>query len=386
MPLPVARRRRRAGLPGGVSFEKAIGVLAEAGQRQGDGILWVNDQGRILVSNSALARLLGRGEQSLRGASLGELDPVYGGAGWAEQWDLVQRHGPLTYESTLTDADGTAIEVEMTQSGVLLGDQLLMSIVVRDITQRRRAEHQIIEAKRRLEEAVRLKNDFLVALSHQIRTPLNSVMGATSLLLEEVSDPELLGLVRIVMRGERQLLSSLGGIGEVTQIEMRLAEARLEPLALGPLVRQVTEDQRALAVERRLELEVVEEVADLVVTAAPTLVQEIVRRLVDNAVRFTEAGSVTVRLRRVQLPHRSQVEVVVEDTGAGMEPEFLLRVFRPLVQDPNQRPSLESRGLGLAVAQVYARVQGASLTVTSQKSVGSSFTLAFPDPRPAASA
>jgi len=274
----------------------------------------------------------------------------------------------------------------MTQSGVLLGDQLLMSMVVRGIAQRRRAEQQIIEAKRRLEEAVRLKNDFLVALSHQIRTPLNSVMGATSLLLEEVSDPELLGLVRIVMRGERQLLSSLGGIGEVTQIELRLAEARLEATPVGPAVRQVVEEQRALAVERRLQLEVVEELADLVVPAAPLLLQDIVRRLVDNAIRFTEAGGVTVRLRRVPLPHRSQVEVVVEDTGVGMEAEFLQRAFRPLVQDPNQRPSLESRGLGLAVAQVYARAQGATLTVTSQKGVGSKFILAFPDPRPVSGA
>jgi len=376
--VPVRRRRRRSGLPAGVNFAKVLTILEEVARGQGDGILWVDESGRIMISNPAVAKMLERSEGSLRGAHLGKLDPLFDGTSWDQHWDLVNRHGPLNYETCLRGEGERKVEVEMTLSPVVLGGQVMLSVVIRDIGQRRRAERQIISAKRALEEATRLKNEFMVALSHQIRTPLNSVMGATSLLLEEVADPELLGLVRIVMRGERQLLATLGGIGEVVQIEKSLADIRCGPVEVGPLVRQVIEDQRAAAAEHRLDVEVIESAPGLLAWASDALLLSILSRLVDNAVRYTEAGRVTIRIGAVAHGLGPRVEVAVADTGPGMDAEFVARLFQPLVQDTQRRLHYETHGLGLAVSHLLAKVQGGSLRAESTKGVGSTFTLSLP--------
>lgn len=382
-PIKVRRRRRRSGLPTGVTFAKVLTVLEEAARSQGDGVLWVDEKGLILVSNPAIGRMLNIPEARLKGEPLGKLDPLFSGDNWEQHWDMVCRHGPLTYESALRLEGGqaTSVEVELTLSAVSLGGNRILSVVAREVGHRRNAEREIIAAKRVIEEATRLKNEFLVALSHQIRTPLNSVMGATSLLLEEVEDPELLGLVRIVMRGERQLLGTLGGMGEVVQIEKRLQGLAYEAVDVAALARQVMEELRAEALEQRLELEVIEVEPDLRAWAASSLVHDILRRLVTNAVRYTENGRVGVRIKMCEEGIEPRIQVVVEDSGPGMDPEFVARIFKPLVQDPQKRPRLESHGLGLAVAHLLARVQNGTLRAESVKGEGSRFILTLPTAR-----
>jgi len=226
--------------------------------------------------------------------------------------------------------------------------------------------------------ASRAKSEFVAVMSHELRTPLNALAGFSSLLEEEIYGPltdaqrEALGR----MRGAREhLLTLIDQVLDVARVEAGTKRARPEPVALGTLVRGVCDALRGAVDARGLSLDV--QLADdvPVVQTDAGMVRQILANLIGNAVKFTEAGGITVRAH----PCGDGACVEVSDTGPGIGPELHERVFEPFFQlDPSTTRREGGVGLGLALSRDFAHLLGGTLTLRSTPGAGSTFILRLP--------
>jgi PAS domain S-box-containing protein len=245
---------------------------------------------------------------------------------------------------------------------------------VMDITERKRAERELIKAKERAEEMSRLKSALLANMSHEIRTPLTSIIGFADVLAEHVEGEaeELLKMIRL--SGER-LERTLTSVLELAQLESQAVTVQSDEIDLAREVREALSLFRGEAGAKGLRLEA--DVPEGPVPAAldQGAVQRILTNLISNAVKFTDEGFVRVRLHH----GAAQVVIQVEDSGIGIEPDQMERIFEEFVQESEgYTRKYEGVGLGLHIAQRLVRLLGGQIGIQSAKGEGSQFTVTLP--------
>ena len=241
-----------------------------------------------------------------------------------------------------------------------------------------------IESEQRLrlaaEQANRSKSDFLVVLSHELRTPLNAIDGYAELMelgiRGPVTDEQRHDLARI-RRSEQHLLGLINGVLAYAQVEAGAVHYDMQPVSLDDVL--TTCNALVAPQVRNRNLALVREPCDpaLTVRADREKLQQIVLNLLSNAIKFTRAGGQIV-LRCVCGADRdgSLLQIVVTDTGIGIEPSQLGRIFEPFVQvNTELTRTREGTGLGLAISRDLARGMGGDLTAESEPGRGSAFTL-----------
>ena len=271
----------------------------------------------------------------------------------------------------MAHADGRLFEVE-SQVATVDGTRRALSLG-RDVDERRAYEQELIAAREEAENAARLKSSFLANMSHEIRTPLTAVIGFAELLRDEVADDQQ-DLVQGIDSGGRRLLTTLNSILDLAALDAR--EHALTPVAtdLAAEAREVAALLRPLAAERGLALEV-EAPATLAAVADPDAFGRVLTNLVGNAVKFTDAGGVTVGLEG----GADAVVLRVADTGVGISDEFLPRLFAAFRQaSEGFGRSHEGSGLGLTITQRLVEEMGGAIGVESAVGVGTVFTVTLP--------
>jgi len=267
-----------------------------------------------------------------------------------------------------------------------------------DISERKRAERALRElneslelkvhertvelelARERAESADRLKSAFLATMSHELRTPLNSIIGFSGILLQQLPgplNPEQHKQLSMVQGSARHLLELINDVLDVSKIEAGQLEVRRAPFDLHASIERVVASVRPLAQRKGLSL-------DLQLTAAPVSLQSDRRRveqvllnLLNNAIKFTDQG--VVRLSAETDAERRELRVHISDTGIGIKPEHLPRLFQPFHQlDSGLQRQHEGTGLGLAICRRLAELLGGSMQVRSEWGAGSTFTLCLP--------
>lgn len=242
------------------------------------------------------------------------------------------------------------------------------------------ANRHLANALDKAESADRVKSAFLAAMSHELRTPLNSVIGFTGALLGglvgEISDDQRDAL-QIVQRNGKHLLALINDVLDLSKLEagqMRLAG---EAFDLAKVTRDSVESMKPLAAAKGLSLTLEGAVDPVPFTGDPRRISQIVINLISNAVKFTEKGSVAVRLARgVDGGH---TDLVVSDTGIGILPADLERIFSEFEQlDAGIARGAEGTGLGLTLSRKMARLMGGDILVESVRGRGSTFTLRLP--------
>jgi len=250
--------------------------------------------------------------------------------------------------------------------------------VIADITDRKRAEEAIRRARDEAEEANRTKSQFLANMSHELRTPLNSVIGFASILLKNkignLHPTDLNFLERIQANG-KHLLVLINEILDLSKIEARKVELQLAPVALDVLVRETIAQQEGLVRDRPVQL-----LADLPASIAPIQtdaekLRQVIINLIGNALKFTERGSVTVRV--VTQPINNQpVRIEVIDTGIGIPKEKLGVIFEAFQQaDASTARKYGGTGLGLTISQALCQLMGFHIEVASEVGRGSTFSV-----------
>src|SRR5881296_3664269 len=271
-----------------------------------------------------------------------------------------------------------------------------LAVEVRHAAQRLESQNAVLEEQHRelsrlnaeLDQAGKLKDQFLANVSHELRTPLNSVIGFSDLLLSMATPESPLtetqrDYLETIARNGRHLLELINELLDLSKIAAGRMELRLEPLELGALLQEAAGTVRAQLEARRHRL-VIEPSADhLVVTADRGRLRQVLLNLLSNAIKFsTDGGRVTLSAR---LEDSGAVRVAVSDTGIGIAPADQRKLFQEFVQlDASESRRYEGTGLGLALSKRLVELHGGTIGVDSELGTGSTFwfTLRRAESRP----
>ncbi len=348
-----------------------------------DAILTLDDAGRVVDLNAAAERFLAIDAAVLRGRSLDaciDFELMDTSARALLRGSLSTPNSPLRGELELVCVGGQQLPVEVAVS-LLRGPAGSFRILfMRDIAARRRTQAQLQERARRADVANEAKTRFLAAMSHEIRTPLNAILNMNELLLESSLDEEQRNYAATAGESARVLMSIVNSVLDFSKIE----GGRVEPAPLDTdpeeIVRSIVDLLAARAHAHGLELTVFcDPMVPERIDTDPGLMRQILLNLLGNAIRFTDAGMVGVRLERGADAGMLHIRVI--DTGVGIPPEDQAELFSEFqqAQAPGGRRQGGS-GLGLAISRRLARLLGGNITLESVPGKGSCFTLALPLP------
>jgi len=234
-------------------------------------------------------------------------------------------------------------------------------------------------AKERAEAASRAKSIFLANMSHEIRTPLNAVLGFSQIAMgDQALSPENRHNLQIVNRSGEQLLTLINDVIDMARIEAGRMSLEKTVFDLPALLAHVVGQFIPKATARKLQL--INESGTMVqyVTGDEEKIRHILSNLVDNALKFTDAGVVSLRSRTSFRDGQDWLEVEVEDSGRGIASGDMERIFAAFEQAKGGQMHQRGTGLGLTLCREYARLMGGDLTVTSELGQGSCFHLAIP--------
>jgi len=233
-----------------------------------------------------------------------------------------------------------------------------------------------------LAQASKLKSQFLANMSHELRTPLNAIIGLTEMLHEDASDAqrsaELEPLER-VLRAAHHLLELINDILDLSKIEAGRMELHLETFGIAPLVQEVIATVKPVMAKNGNEVIVhcSQDIGEM--HADQTRIRQALLNLVSNASKFTSQGCVTVNVTRVTGGSREEILMGVSDTGIGMSPEQMGRLFQEFVQaDSSTTRKYGGTGLGLAISRRFCQMMGGDISVESVLGQGSTFTIRLP--------
>jgi adenylate cyclase len=281
------------------------------------------------------------------------------------------------YRWERTRPDGTVLEIR--HSGLPEGGCI---IIYTDITERKRYEEALTAARDQAEAMSLTKSAFLANMSHELRTPLNAIIGVTEMLLEDARDlkrdDEIEPLNRVT-GAARHLLALINDILDLSKIEAGRMELNLETFSVAPLIDEVVKTFDTLAAKNANRIVVDCDPATKSIHADQMRVRQALLNLVSNANKFTERGTVTIGARRREIENREWVEIAVTDTGIGMTPAQMERLFQEFSQaDSSTTRKYGGTGLGLAISQRFCQMMGGDISVQSEPGRGSTFTICLP--------
>lgn len=253
-------------------------------------------------------------------------------------------------------------------------------LTLRDVTDRILWERELELARLELIEANQIKSQFIANINHEIRTPMNAILGVAQLLEETPLSEEQRRMVTLFRNAGGVLLSMMNDLLEYSRNESGGVKAEKVPFLLHEKTVETWRPVQALGEERGLtmRLEWDPELPEAAL-GDPARLMQVLRIFLSNAIKFTEAGEVVLRVRRPdprEFPDR--VEFVVKDSGIGMSQAITARLFKPFNQaEDSLRRKFGGAGLGLAIANQLASLLGAQVHVSSAPGVGSEFTLAL---------
>jgi len=257
--------------------------------------------------------------------------------------------------------------------------------VMQDITERKRAEAEIREAlvdKLAAEARNRSKSQFLANMSHELRTPLNAIIGYSNMIEESAQasgQAETAQDAIKIHRAGQHLLSLINGILDLSKIEAGRMDLHLEQLDVHALIEEVSATIVPLAAKNDNRFSAVCETKISSMSADATKLRQILFNLIGNACKFTEQGQITLSATTLTQGSQSWVVLDVADTGIGMSPSQMERLFEPFTQaDASTTRNYGGTGLGLAISRRFCQMMGGDISVKSEIGQGSTFTVKLP--------
>ncbi|MGV7030098.1 response regulator [Methylobacterium symbioticum] len=376
-----------------VVLDETVRRLAEARTRHSEerfrslieasaSIVWTaTPDGALHPRQTGWTRFTGQDETAYAG--LGFLDAVHPDDREATRATWTQAVSALTpyeVEHRLRRADGSYRAMAVRAVPILEEGGGLREWVGThtDITEAKEAEAAILAAREAAEEANRAKSQFLANMSHELRTPLSAVIGYSEMIQEELEDlgeASLIADMRKIEANARHLLGLINDVLDLSKIEADRVEIYAEPFDVAEVVRDVAVTVEGLVAKKGNALQVtVAEEAGQAFTDVTKLRQCLIN-LLSNAAKFTENGRIDLAVTRED----GELRFAVSDTGIGMTPEQVERLFERFIQaDASTTRRFGGTGLGLSITRAFAEMLGGRITVESQEGRGTTFTLALP--------
>ncbi len=294
-----------------------------------------------------------------------------------EQIGLVFLHGYAVADACLLTRAGERIPYLFSGTRIeISGNHYLLGVGI-DMTERKRLEAQLRDATLNADAANRAKSRFLATMSHEIRTPLNTIIGLGETLAETAVSQEQKNYLSVMNRASEGLLALINDILDLSKIEAGEMALEATVFDLPELIRSTCNLATIQARDKELHLnQTIDDDVPAMVVGDPQRLRQILLNLVNNAIKFTQCGTVELRVSRAD---SEQFVFSITDTGMGIAPENLERIFQPFTQADNSvTRQYGGTGLGLTICRQLVEAMGGVLQVESMPGQGSTFFFAIP--------
>jgi PAS domain S-box-containing protein len=346
-----------------------------------DGILILDAAtAKVLEVNRFMIDLLGYSREHFMGQELWEIGVFKDAECSKAAMATLQKLGKIRYEDLpLEHKDGRHIPVEFVSNVYREGRRSVIQCNIRDITERKRADQELAKAKDDAEAANRSKSEFLANMSHEIRTPMSAILGFADMLLhnhqEETGRVEC---VQIIQRNALHLLELINEILDLSKIEALQMKVDRVACDIPALFSELIALMRPRALEKGLGFGVTfEGPIPRLIQTDPMRLRQILVNLLGNAVKFTNTGKIEIRVSDDGAGSGlTALRIDVLDSGIGMTPQQVARLFRPFTQgDESITRKFGGTGLGLTISRRLAELLNGDINVISEIGIGSTFTL-----------
>ncbi|MDY0168818.1 MAG: PAS domain S-box protein [Thermoguttaceae bacterium] len=360
-------------------------------------LLIFNPEGTIIEANPAACAMYGYPREQLLGLSGEQIAHPDCRHLFHEFQGKVTAGEPFHVISRDVRRDGTEIDVEVHGAALTFQGQPALMAVLTDITEQRRVQRELQEyaealeaANHSLEEysfaaqaASRAKSEFLANMSHEIRTPMTAILGFAEVLRSEgdlsKAPPARIEAIDTVLRNGEHLLRLINDVLDLSKIEAGRFGVECSACCPMDVVADVQDLVQIRARAKKLEFSV-EFAGPLpeTIRSDATRLRQILVNLIGNAIKFTDSGSVTLRIAQLGDAEQPMLEFAVVDTGVGIPVDKLETIFQPFAQAEEHGGRHGGTGLGLTISRELSRLLGGEITVESQLGMGSTFRLRVP--------
>jgi len=346
-----------------------------------DAMNLVDKDGKILMVNNAFCELFKKDKQELEGEYVHTLY-------WKKDKEILtsfrddfnNRTIEPGVEEEITIWNREKIWVDISQTFIDLENETMLFSIYRNISERKKAEEELLVAKELAEESSRLKSSLLGNMSHELRTPLNGILGFTQILLDEISEPFHFAMINKIKVSGQRLMATLNSVLSLSELESGMAELSVSEIKINTTIRYLSQAYIQMAAEKGLSFIIKDWKDELSVLADDKLFEQIFANVVDNAIKYTEKGGITIEIRP-DMNDRGDFFALVKitDTGIGIakdQIEYIFDEFRQASEGFNR--NFEGNGLGLTLARKMARLMGGDIEIEKSSDTGSAFVIKFP--------
>lgn len=296
--------------------------------------------------------------------------------------DIIRKNGAIEgYEISYQTVDGRRIHAILNSFGHFDADGNLLRIqgYVFDITDIRKAQDEMREARELAEKSNRLKDAFIANISHEIRTPMNAIIGFSGIIRETLAesiDNETAGYFSVINEAGARLMRTVDMILSLSKIQAGIMESKPAEINIDQTIASIITEHQPASAKKELPVSYINRSGVDIIETDRYSFGEIVSNLVDNAIKYTHKGKVEIVAER---DRGGELLIKVSDTGIGIAKEFRDRIFHPFVQEESgYSRSYEGVGLGLSIVKKFAEMAGFEIRLESEKGVGSTFTVVIP--------
>lgn len=349
-----------------------------------DGYLITDLSGVVQEANYAAASLFNLERQYLIGTLLATLVPLPDRTTFRTLLNQIASSPQIKgWELTMQRRRADVITVAVTVKTVknVQGDAVAIRWQLRDISDRKKAEatlSQLQTENLELLEADRLRAQLLATVSHELKTPMNAILGFSQVLIAQFDpkhDSKTIKMVQRIFHNGQHLLSMIEDMLNFSRLRADQVELKLETFDLAVLIAATLDELEALANRKALTLDTELPDRPLMVTNDRNRLRQILTNLISNAIKFTDAGRVVVSL---ELLPTERLLLQVKDTGCGISSEDQPHIFQEFWQVHDARSTVKGTGLGLAIVHTLVKVMQGTITVDSELGRGSQFIIELP--------
>jgi len=362
--------------------ESMLLMLSEAVKQSTASILIIDPEGKIEYVNPRFEELTGYSAVEIIGESPRLLtsdkhSPEFyeniwkvlkAGKSWSGEVQSKKKNGDLYWVYTCI----SPVKNEKGEIVHLVSNQ-------EEITALKEAEEELKEARKRAEEMNRLKTVFLANMSHELRTPMIGILGYAESLYNELSGSDLKEMAGIILKSGSHLMETLNLILDLTRIESNRLEIKLKEFNVSNIVLDVVKLFSIAAKEKSLVLNTVIKDGKISALMDRRMFSQVIQNLLANAIKYTSKGEVSVEVNKAVIGAKEYMELKVKDTGIGIPPESINKIFEPFRQvSEGLNRNYQGTGLGLTITKKFVEMMDGKIAVESTLGKGSVFTVYLP--------
>ncbi|HSL88095.1 MAG TPA: PAS domain-containing sensor histidine kinase [Ignavibacteriaceae bacterium] len=339
-----------------------------------DMILSVDKNGKILEANQKTLDIYGYTREELLSMNL--LDFSVDASNDSKLiFSSINTDEGILFETNHKRKDGSVVPVEISSKLIRQGDEEILLSIIRDNTERRKLQTELIYAKDRAEQNDRLKTIILANMSHELNTPMSGIIGFSEILMLELENSNHNELAKMIHKSSTRLNDTLTSILDLSKLETERFNLKFDNINLTPILKETVETFMKPAQEKNINLKTVISKEEIIVKADANIVMKILKNILGNALKYIQDGWIIVNADS----KNGKAIIRVEDTGIGIPQGDLEKIFEPFRQVSEGSTRIyEGAGLGLTITKKLVELLNGEINIESRQSEGTTVSILLP--------